>query len=207
MARKTVYIPDELLELVEQTSERDLNLSAEFQRFLRARLDASIPKRKRGSAPGRVRAMTDDDIQQVLGLWDEQESGEAIEALTPMARKLIARNLERTLSEADAFCLVAEIDNKVVGFVTAAIVGHPVMPGRIAEIEELHVATSHRRQGVATELLSEAMRWLSNAGVVRMRAHVELDRATAVVPLFRSLGWLDDQVALNVWAPSVSPAR
>jgi ribosomal protein S18 acetylase RimI-like enzyme len=194
MGRKTVYIPDELieqLELVEDDAE--LNLSKEFQQFLRARVERWTPPTRRKPTP--VRSLREDDVDRVIELWNQVDDEWT---LTPMAERNVRRNLKATLSESRSFCLVAEVDDSVVGFTTVGLIEHPVSPGIHAEIEELRVDRAHRRQGLGRSLATEALRWIDNAGVRMIRVHVGNDNAAAV-RLFEGIGFEQDQVTLNRW--------
>lgn len=193
MARKTVYVPDDLLEQLEVLEDAPSNLSEEFQRFIRSRIDRATPPSRR--PPSRVRAMRADDIDRVVELWNQVDDEWT---LSPMAERTIRRNLEATIDNASAFCLVAEEDGRVQGFVTVGFMSHPVMPGRSAEIEELKVDVEHRGKGLGRELLREAVRWIHNAGIRRVRAHLAEDERGAV-SLFKELGFEADEIVLNLW--------
>ncbi len=194
MARKTVYIPDELIEQLELVDDdAEFNLSREFQQFLRARVEHSTPPSRRKPSP--VRSLREEDIDRVVELWNQVDDEWK---LTPMAERNVRRNLKATLSESKSFCLVAEVDDTVIGFTTVGLIGHPVSQGIHAEIEELKVDRAHRREGFGRTLAIEALRWIDNAAVRMIRVHVGNDNLGAV-RLFESLGFDQDQVTLNRW--------
>lgn len=193
MARKTVYVPDDLLEQFEVLEDAPTNLSEEFQRFIRSRIDRATPSSRR--PPSRVRAMRSEDIDRVIELWNQNDHEWT---LMPMAERNVRRNLEATVDNASAFCLVAEEAGRVQGFVTVGFTSHPVMPGRGAEIEELKVDRDFRGKGLGRELLREAVRWIHNAGIRRVRAHLADDERGAV-GLFKELGFEADEIVLNLW--------
>jgi len=189
MARKTVYIPDELMDqfaLVDDDAE--LNLSKEFQKFLRARVEHWTPPSRRKPTP--VRSLREEDIDRVIELWNQVDDEWT---LTPMAERNVRRDLKATLSGPRSFCLVAEVDGTVVGFIE-----HPVSPGIHAEIEELKVDRAHRRKGLGRALVMEALRYIDNAAVRMIRVHVANDNLAAV-RLFESTRFEQDQVTLNRW--------
>ena len=194
MARKTVYIPDELIEqLALVDDEAEVNLSKEFQKFLRARVEQWTPPSRRKPSP--VRALREEDIDRVIELWNQVDDEWS---LSPMAERNVRRNLKATLSGSRSFCVVAEVNGTVVGFITVGLIEHPVSPGIHAEIEELKVDRAHRRKGLGRALAMEALRWIDNAGVRMIRAHVGNDNLAAV-RLFQSIGFEQDQVTLNRW--------
>jgi ribosomal protein S18 acetylase RimI-like enzyme len=194
MARKTVYIPDELIDqLALVDDDAELNLSQEFQKFLRARVEHWTPPSRRKPTP--VRSLRKEDIDRVIELWNQVDDEWT---LTAMAERNVRRDLKATLSESRSFCLVAEVDGTVVGFTTVGLIEHPVSSGIHAEIEELKVERAHRRKGLGRALAMEALRWIENAAVRMIRAHVGNDNLAAV-RLFESIGFEQDQVTLNRW--------
>jgi ribosomal protein S18 acetylase RimI-like enzyme len=194
VAKKSVYIPDDLVEQLELLDEDgELNLSQEFQKFLRSKVDHWTPPSRRKPSP--VRPLREGDIDRVIELWNQVDDEWT---LTPMAERSVRRNLHETLEASKSFCLVADVGDSVVGFTTVALIGHPVAPGMLAEFEELTVDRAHRRQGLGRALAIEALRWIDNAAVNMIRAHVENDNLAAI-RLFKSIGFDQDQVTLNRW--------
>ena len=59
--------------------------------------------------------------------------------------------------------------------------------GRVAGIMDVHVDPAHRRQGLATYLLNEALRQLSLQGVVRVEGHAS-EKNTLGIRLYEKLG-------------------
>jgi ribosomal protein S18 acetylase RimI-like enzyme len=194
MARKTVYIPDDLVEQLKLVDDDAvLNLSREFQQFLRSRVERWTPPSRREPSP--VRSLREEDIDRVIELWNQVDDQWA---LTPMGERSVRRNLKATLSESRSFCLVADVDGTVVGFTTVGLIEHPVSPGIHAEIEEMKVDRAHRRKGIGSALANEALRWIENASVRMIQVHVENDNLAAI-RLFESVGLEQDQVTLNLW--------
>jgi ribosomal protein S18 acetylase RimI-like enzyme len=194
VAKKTVYIPDDLVEQLELLDEDgELNLSQEFQKFLRSKVDHWTPPSRRKPSP--IRSLRVGDIDSVIELWNQVDDEWT---LTPMAERSVRRNLHETLESSKSFCLVADVGDLVAGFTTVALIGHPVSPGMLAEFEELTVDRAHRRQGLGRALATEALRWIDNAAVNMIRAHVENDNVAAI-RLFKSIGFDQDQVTLNRW--------
>jgi ribosomal protein S18 acetylase RimI-like enzyme len=85
------------------------------------------------------------------------------------------------------------------------VAGHEAPGGRTArrsrtdaraEIEDLKVDRAHRRKGLGRALAMEALRWIENAAVRMIRAHVGNDNLAAV-RLFERIGVEQDQVTLN----------
>jgi GNAT superfamily N-acetyltransferase len=73
---------------------------------------------------------------------------------------LIRENLERTPAHPDALCLVADDDRSmIVGFITASLSGHPIMPGIAGEIEELYVRPGPDGATRRRALVDRALAW------------------------------------------------
>lgn len=84
------------------------------------------------------------------------------------------------LADAAGAVLVAEVDGEVVGFgqlITFRHVQHA--GGRCAEVESLHVAASHRSQGIGAALLGEMERRASELGCYRIQLTSNLQRPDA----------------------------
>ncbi|HUF01355.1 MAG TPA: GNAT family N-acetyltransferase [Gaiellaceae bacterium] len=70
----------------------------------------------------------------------------------------------------DAAVFVAEDDGRVVARLSLSRDPHPASR-HVADLG-LMVAAGHRRQGVGTALLDEAVRWARSAGIAKLELHV-----------------------------------
>ncbi|MDA0790337.1 MAG: GNAT family N-acetyltransferase [Proteobacteria bacterium] len=199
MARKTLYIPDQLLERLE-ASGTDIaeSLSREFQEYLKNRLAwAENPRSlKPAESEAILRHLTANDVDAVVEMWDDVEDGWH---LTEMARRRVMDNLRRTVDHAEAFCIVADLDGQVVGFVTGSRSGHPVMPGHAGEIEELHVRRTYRRRKIGSDLIRSAIRNLDSMGVTTIRLSYPNDQANRLKPFYERLGFDCDHTIAHIW--------
>ena len=66
--------------------------------------------------------------------------------------------------------------------------------GRVAGIMDVHVDPSRRRQGLATYLLHEAFRQLSQQGVVQVEGHAS-EKNTLAISLYEKLGLVQSEQA------------
>ena len=66
--------------------------------------------------------------------------------------------------------------------------------GRVAGIMDVHVDPSRRRQGLATYLLHEAFRQLSQQGVVQVEGHAS-EKNTLAISLYEKLGLVQSEKA------------
>jgi GNAT superfamily N-acetyltransferase len=201
MARKTVYIPDELIEQLERSgTDIGQKLSREFQDYLRSRLAMAASPQWSGDfeSAAEICKLETQDVASVVQIWDDTDDGWH---LTELARRRVTDNLQRTIDHPDAFCLVARLDDRVIGFVTASISGHPVMPGRSSEIEEISVHRDFRRRRIGSDLMKAALQWLDGGGLRPIRCVYPSEDAAWLKPFLLSLGFECDQSVANIWSP------
>ena len=137
-----------------------------------------------------IREMSRRDVEAVLQL-----------RLDWLSKQLDAKqttDLERTWfarypGNVNALALVAEDESQTVGYLLCALTTHPAATGIVADIDEVCVAVSHRRQGIGSRLVEESRaRLLSTVDdltAIRARADREDDRAQAFL---RALGFEHD---------------
>ena len=199
MARKTVYIPDELLARLE-SSETDIaqSLSREFQEYLRNRLAGAErrPWEVEAWSGATIRLLAETDIEAVLEMWDDVEDGWH---LTEMARRRVSANLRKTIDHPEAFCLVAVRANTTVGFIDCSIRSHPVAPGTSGEIEELHVHRDHRRTGVGSDLVRSAIEWFNSMNISHVRLVYNKEDASVLKPFYERFGFDCSHTIANIW--------
>ena len=98
--------------------------------------------------------------------------------------------------ESTRFDLLPRGGGEAVANVTVRDIGPTVAAGsgRVAGIMNVYVEPSHRRQGLATYLLNEALRQLSLQGVVRVEGHAS-EKNTLGVHLYEKLGLVQEDRA------------
>jgi RimJ/RimL family protein N-acetyltransferase len=97
------------------------------------------------------------------------------------------RRLLRTLrNHPDAQVFVAEVPKVIVGRLSIGRDTHPASR-HVADLG-LMVAASHRRQGVGTRLLEEAVGWARRSGVRKLELHVLPHNAPAIA-LYERFGF------------------
>ena len=122
-----------------------------------------------------IRGGTQDDVDDVLGLWREADAAPTRTDDEASIRRLIAH---------DPAALIIATDNhgRVIGSVIAA------WDGWRGSIYRLVVVPSHRRRGLGRRLLAEAEERLRNADGVRLQAIVVETDAQAC-GFWRASGW------------------
>jgi len=135
-----------------------------------------------------IRKMMESEAGQVLALWNENCVEAAGRSLSDSESAGVLRLLRQYASHRDAFCLVAEEQGQLVGFVTACLLSHPVMEGCCGEIEELYVQPHTRRCGIGSGLVSQAVALLRQQGASSIRTHVCTDSPLAK-SFWQHLGW------------------
>ena len=127
----------------------------------------------------RVRAATAADIDGVLAVWTEARSGAA---RTPDDPQVVERLLERD----PGALLVAESGGQIVG---ALIAG---WDGWRGNVYRLAVLPSHRRQGIARQLVDAGHDRLRDQGARRVTALVGGEEGAAH-GLWRAVGYQRDE--------------
>jgi len=135
-----------------------------------------------------IRKMMESETGQVLALWNENCVEAAGRSLSDSESASVLRLLRQYTSHRDAFCLVAEEQGQLVGFVTACLLAHPVMEGQIGEIEELYIQPHARRRGIGSALVNQAVALLRGQGASPIRTHVCADSPVAK-SFWQHLGW------------------
>jgi ribosomal protein S18 acetylase RimI-like enzyme len=136
------------------------------------------------------------EAARVLELWNDNclEAAQHGLSADESSRLLIA--LQQYASHPQAFCLVAQADGELVGFLTAYLSSHPILEGMVGEIEELYVQPQVRCTGMGSALVREAVNLLRQQGAGTIRVH-----ACAESPLARAfwsrLGWEQDLVVYS----------
>ncbi len=100
-----------------------------------------------------------------------------------------AKALRLFLEVPYATVLVVEQGETVAGMCTVTLMISTAEGGYSGELDDLAVAPSFRRKGVARMLISEAEAWSRQHGAVRMRLNCD-DENRAAMTLYRSLGWV-----------------
>ena len=105
------------------------------------------------------------------------------------------RLFDAHLGDADQALFVAEVDGVVVGLVRVQAVERlevpdvpALTPRRYAMVQELVVAQSHQRRGIATRLMTEAHRWARDRSVTEIDLNVYEFNQPALC-LYRRLGY------------------
>ncbi|MGI8594507.1 MAG: GNAT family N-acetyltransferase [Solirubrobacteraceae bacterium] len=148
-----------------------------------------------------IRRILDQEGEAVAGLWDEMARSLADGGpLSPRGRRNIARMLEACAWHHEAFCLVADDGDRVVGFVNGALsAGDGLLPGLTGEIESLYVSPDARGRGLSGQLAEAAIAWLrrGGAGTIRQLTCIDDQRARE---LWLAHGFERDMVCLSLYA-------
>jgi ribosomal protein S18 acetylase RimI-like enzyme len=141
-----------------------------------------------------IRPLAEGDVEAVMTLWglnvlDELEilsydrwgpgiavpvrpDVDELKVQTLDPKDGMRRLLAHLMTDDSAFCLVAGPAGDPRGFLVAQVVDQGVNDFRYGRIDELYVAEEHRRQGVATALVSAAMRRLRDAQATIFKVEV-----------------------------------
>ena len=128
-----------------------------------------------------VRKIKESDVEQVAAL--ERES---------FTDAWSEKSILETMQQSQAFVLVAEEDNVVLGYCIVYYVLDE------AEIARIAVETSRRKQGVGQELLRATCRTGIQQGVERLLLDVRESNVTAQ-NFYRAFGFVEDGIRKNFY--------
>ncbi|KAA9021837.1 GNAT family N-acetyltransferase [Niallia endozanthoxylica] len=97
------------------------------------------------------------------------------------------KSIERFLSEPNSIFFVAEIENKLVGFIVA--IGSNLKRNRHSTNIVLGVLEDSRGQGIATKLFYKVFEWAKEVGISRLGLTVIKDNNKAF-NLYRKMGFV-----------------
>ena len=152
----------------------------------------------------RARLAQSADYHAACRLWAEADALHARERpdrFRPTDQPARSRRLfDAHLADTDQALFVAEVNGDVVGLVRVQAMeraGGAGCPGadrprRYAMVQELVVAQSHQRRGIATRLMTEAHRWARDRGVTEVGLSV-YEFNQAALRLYHQAWLLDRQ--------------
>mgnify|MGYP001143178690 FL=1 len=111
-----------------------------------------------------IRKMRLTEAAQVLELWNENCLEAAQRSLSADESTSVLIALGQYAAHPQAFCLVAEVNGELAGFLTSHLSSHPILEGLVGEIEELFVQPQVRRSDIGSALVREAVNLLRQQG-------------------------------------------
>ncbi len=155
----------------------------------------------------RVRLAQSTDYHAACRLWAEADALHARERpdrFRPTDQPARSRRLfDAHLADTDQALFVAEVDGNVVGLVRVQALERPEVPDvpaltprRYAMVQELVVAQTHQRRGIATRLMTEAHRWARHRGLTQIELSVYEFNQPAL-RLYSKLGYTTDSRRLS----------
>jgi ribosomal protein S18 acetylase RimI-like enzyme len=134
-----------------------------------------------------LRRATLDDVDAVAPLFDAYRRFYAQPGDLPRARDFLRERIGR----GESAVLVAELDGAVAGFTQLYPMFSSVRMARIWILNDLFVAESARRRGVAQALLDGAARFARDQGAAGLMLETSRENAPARA-LYRAAGWSED---------------
>lgn len=150
-----------------------------------------------------IRRIHEHEGDAVAGLWDRMCRDSADGGpLTERGRRNIARMLAMSAWHHSTFCLVAVVDEHVVGFAQCRVdPGDGLLPGAVGAIDTLYVIPEARGEGVSTALVDAAVAHLRDRGASTVRTLACVDDAHARL-FWQDRGFAADMVALSLYESS-----
>jgi GNAT superfamily N-acetyltransferase len=134
--------------------------------------------------PIEIRRATLSDLDQLAPLFDAYRMFYEQPQDAALAREFLHERIERDQSVA----LLAVIDGAAVGFTQLYPTFSSVRAARVWVLNDLYVAQSARRQGVAQALLTAAAMFARDDGAIRLELETTPDNRNAQA-LYESGGW------------------
>ena len=155
----------------------------------------------------RVRLAESADYLAACRLYAEADALHARERpdrFRPTDQPARSRSLfDAHLDDPDQALFVAELDGAVAGLVRVQAFERPeiadvpaLTPRRYAMVQELVVAQSHQRRGIATRLMAETHRWARDRGLTEIQLTV-YDFNQPALRLYDKLGYAPDSRRLS----------
>jgi ribosomal protein S18 acetylase RimI-like enzyme len=135
-----------------------------------------------------VRQATIHDLEQLVPLFDDyrQFYGRASD-LSAARQFLLAR-----FTHAESIVFMAQEDEKVIGFTQLYPSFSSISLARIFILNDLFVLKQARRRGVATTLISAAVKFATASGAARLSLSTAVTNDTAQA-LYHATGWKRDE--------------
>jgi len=150
-----------------------------------------------------IRQAGDRDIQAVarlqLKLMEEHvQAGDHYLAIAPGASGKWVRYIKKMLRQGKSILLVAEDNEKIVGYIFGYIKdGPPIFREKCAGyISDMYVLPTLRKRGVGQQLLHQALDFFRAAGLEACELHASVWNAGAL-EFYRRLGFKDVMVKLR----------
>lgn len=121
------------------------------------------------------RTMTINDYDAAIALWSESEGVRLRDADS-------REGIEKYLLRNPGLSFVAEVGGQLVGTIMA---GHD---GKRGYVQHLSVADSHRRYGIATQLVNRCLEALKNEGILKSHLMI-LPENEAAKKFWIKQGW------------------
>lgn len=137
-----------------------------------------------------IRSAEKRDVSSLVDLAEEYMSGEAT---SEKRIDMLSRSLENPGYE----LLVAELDRKIVGFIDHWIVCDFVHGGKLSYIQNLYVASRHRRKGIGSKLLENVLNNAKEREVAEIHVVTEFDNKPAI-DLYRKHGLVKESLQLEM---------
>ncbi len=152
-----------------------------------------------------IRPMREDEAERVVALWQQMCVAGGSQPLPEIAARQVLANLRQYATSLLAHCFVAEENQALIGFVTCAILAHPIEPGNSGEVEELYVQPHAQRDQIRADLVRRAVHFLQAQGVVNIHTHIcvgpnECPDEAGLRAFWQSLGWVNDMTIYSIYS-------
>ena len=139
--------------------------------------------------PIKIRSANEKDLLSLVILAEEFMPREA-------DNKKRVNVLKQALRNPDYEVLVADLEGEIVGFIDQWVIHDFTHGAKHSYIHNLYVSSKHRRKGIASKLLQEAMKNSENTGVSEIHVTTRFDNKLAI-NLYRKHGLVKEHLQLE----------
>jgi len=104
--------------------------------------------------------------------------------------------LRHALKNPDYHLLVAELNGEIVGFIDYWVIHDFAHGAKLSYIQNLYIASKHRRKGIGSRLLQETLRRAETDGVLEIHVVTEFENEPAI-SLYRKHGLTKESLQLE----------
>ena len=137
----------------------------------------------------KIRSANEKDLQSLVILAEEFMPREA-------DKKKRVKVLKQALRNPNYELLVGELEGEIVGFIDQWFIHDFTHGAKLSYIHSLYVSSKHRRKGIASKLLQEAMKNAKNMGVSEIHVTTRFDNKLAI-NLYRKHGLVKEHLELE----------
>lgn len=148
-----------------------------------------------------IRKMQTSDAEAVCELWDRAATEIHGGSLSAAEAANVLALLKRYPEHPDTYCLIAEEEGQIVGYILAYTTKHPLYDDShgVGEVENCYVESTARQRGADAQLVQQLTFEMRQRGISVIHAHGSID-SQAAQDFWQDLGWYKDTIMFSWYA-------